>query len=311
MKKSGSKLRRLLMFANSYYLIDTDDKTTRAIKRMEGMSFIRYMINYLMAIVVAIALSFGGYFSMMGDYTARSKVEDEVFNVIPPEQPSIVEKSTREVTTSEPIVSQEEVAAESTYIETHTPVDMYVDTYALNIRNNFSEDAEVIHVSGQGEILSVIAKVNTPDDGVWLKIALPGHSEAYARSEFVTDENPTEEKIVMNQLINTKPKVMTPGTVDGNSVYLGEFKITYYCGCAICCGVAGNPTASGVMPTAGRTVAADPSIPFGTKLVINGYEYVVEDRGGAIKGNRIDIYENTHAEALNHYVVTVPVYKVI
>ena len=37
--------------------------------------------------------------------------------------------------------------------------------------------------------------------------------------------------------------------------YLGNFTLTAYCNCAQCCGTAGNLTASGTVPTAGRTVA--------------------------------------------------------
>ena len=89
---------------------------------------------------------------------------------------------------------------------------------------------------------------------------------------------------------------------NGSYQYLGEFTLTGYCPCAICCGKWSNPsnpiTASGTTPAAGRTVAADTSrYPFGTKLMINGQIYTVEDVGGAIKGNHIDIYFNTHEEA--------------
>lgn len=56
---------------------------------------------------------------------------------------------------------------------------------------------------------------------------------------------------------------------------------------------------SGTRATAGRTIAADTSrFPFGTKLKFNGNTYTVEDRGGAIRGNRIDIYFSSHSEAL-------------
>ena len=82
---------------------------------------------------------------------------------------------------------------------------------------------------------------------------------------------------------------------------LGTYVITAYCTCKICCGVysGGNRTASGTVPTTNRTLAVDTDvIPFGTKLVINGQVYVAEDRGGAIKGKRIDMFFYTHKEAL-------------
>jgi 3D (Asp-Asp-Asp) domain-containing protein len=47
------------------------------------------------------------------------------------------------------------------------------------------------------------------------------------------------------------------------------------------------------------TVAADINVlPFGTSLLIDGHEYIVQDRGGAIQGNRIDVYFDSHQEAL-------------
>ena len=83
---------------------------------------------------------------------------------------------------------------------------------------------------------------------------------------------------------------------------LGEFRLTAYCNCSICCGAyAGmNKTASGTTPTEGRTIAVDPDvIPYGSEVYINGQTYIAEDCGGAIKGNRIDVYFNTHQAAWN------------
>lgn len=72
-----------------------------------------------------------------------------------------------------------------------------------------------------------------------------------------------------------------------------------YCACMQCCGKTNGITASGTKATAGRTIAAPSTYAFGTKIEIAGMgTYVVEDRGGAIKGNKIDIYFNTHEEAL-------------
>lgn len=76
------------------------------------------------------------------------------------------------------------------------------------------------------------------------------------------------------------------------------YKVTAYCPCSKCCGKASGMTASGTKATAGRTVAASSKFAFGTKLNIGGHIYTVEDRGGAVNGNKIDIFVNTHAEAL-------------
>ena len=93
-------------------------------------------------------------------------------------------------------------------------------------------------------------------------------------------------------------------SVEGAEIY----KITAYCPCAKCCGKTNGITACGTKATEGRTVAASAKFAFGTKLNINGIDsYVVEDRGGAIKGNKIDIFVNSHAEALAWGVRYLPV----
>ena len=77
--------------------------------------------------------------------------------------------------------------------------------------------------------------------------------------------------------------------------YLGKFKLTAYCNCAVCCGRwAGGPTASGKMPEQGRTIATG-VLPFGTKLNIGGKIYTVEDRGTPY--GHIDVYMKNHADA--------------
>ena len=82
--------------------------------------------------------------------------------------------------------------------------------------------------------------------------------------------------------------------------YKGVYKITAYCPCKKCCGKSDGITASGVKAIEGITVAMDKSIPFGTKIYIDGVgERIVQDRGGAIKGSRIDLYFDSHQEALN------------
>lgn len=76
-----------------------------------------------------------------------------------------------------------------------------------------------------------------------------------------------------------------------------SIKATAYCPCAKCCGKSDGITSSGVVATSGHTVAAPKKYPFGTQMEINGIVYTVEDRGGAIQGNKIDIFFDTHEEA--------------
>jgi 3D (Asp-Asp-Asp) domain-containing protein len=89
---------------------------------------------------------------------------------------------------------------------------------------------------------------------------------------------------------------------------LGTYKLTAYCSCSKCCGKSDGITASGTKATAGRTVAAK-GIPFGTRLMINGETYIVEDRG--VGSGVIDIYFDSHSEALNFGVQYAKVFSII
>ena len=90
---------------------------------------------------------------------------------------------------------------------------------------------------------------------------------------------------------------------------LGEFVITHYCACGKCTIDGDSITATGTKAAAGRTIAVDPEvIPYGTIVIIDGHAYVAEDCGGAIKGRRIDIFMESHQEALKAGVRTAEVY---
>ena len=104
-------------------------------------------------------------------------------------------------------------------------------------------------------------------------------------------------KIVQVQKVQTSRSSTLPRT-SGSTTGGITYKITAYCPCSKCCGKATGRTASGTKATAGRTVAASSKFAFGTKLNIGGHIYTVEDRGGAVNGNKIDIFVNSHSEAL-------------
>ena len=126
------------------------------------------------------------------------------------------------------------------------------------------------------------------------------------------------EKIKLSEIVIKEPvnkivqiqKNITTSRSGSTVTATGEtkiFKITAYCPCAKCCGKQTGITASGTRATAGRTIAASSQYAFGTKLLINGQVYTVEDRGGAIKGNKIDVYMDSHAQALAWGVKYLPV----
>lgn len=100
------------------------------------------------------------------------------------------------------------------------------------------------------------------------------------------------------EYVNTPKSVVN--YVDNRPINLGKFKLTAYCPCVKCCGKCDGITATGTKAKQGRTIAVDPDvIPYGTKVMINGNEYIAEDCGGAIKDNHIDIYHTSHNDALN------------
>lgn len=121
----------------------------------------------------------------------------------------------------------------------------------------------------------------------------------------------TVVKEPVNKIVQVQKNITSrSGSTVANTSTAGTtkiFKVTAYCSCAKCCGKKTGRTASGTQATSGRTVAASGQFAFGTKLIINGNEYTVEDRGGAIQGNRIDIYMDSHSEAVSWGVRYLPV----
>lgn len=92
---------------------------------------------------------------------------------------------------------------------------------------------------------------------------------------------------------------------------VGVCEITAYCTCVKCCGIWSSEhpsrqgtgyvqkTATGTIPTEGRTVAVDKDvIPLGSIVIIDGVTYIAEDTGNAVKGNVVDIYFDSHEEAV-------------
>ena len=102
--------------------------------------------------------------------------------------------------------------------------------------------------------------------------------------------------------MNVAHDLSVPRNADGEKLKaIGTYKVTHYCACTICTWGSGI-TASG-KPVAEGMIASDWRVlPKGTKVYIKRgdtlVEKVVEDRGGAINGNIIDVYVPSHSQAL-------------
>ena len=153
----------------------------------------------------------------------------------------------------------------------------------------FDEGEEVV----EGEALLQPSSAGT--ESIWAQAATENLQDASeAANAIIVNEG---EAVNVSATAKLKP--------------LGEFRITHYCACSICCGPYSgmNSTASGVPPVTNRTIAVYPKqIPYGTKIVVNGQVYVAEDCGGGIKKNCIDIYVASHEEACSKGMYRTEVY---
>jgi 3D (Asp-Asp-Asp) domain-containing protein len=122
-----------------------------------------------------------------------------------------------------------------------------------------------------------------------------------APTNTAADPKPFAASVASNVLKSLVPPPVVPASPQFT---VRMMEVTAYCACKKCCGPrAAGITASGrpVTYNGGRFVAADKAFSFNTKLLIPGYgegqAVPVLDRGGAIKGNKLDVYFPTHAEA--------------
>ncbi len=93
----------------------------------------------------------------------------------------------------------------------------------------------------------------------------------------------------------------TEPSARGTWAPMGEYRVTAYSACVRCCGKSDGITADGTYAPGfkGVLVSAPKDIPFGTRLWVEGVGLVeVHDRGGAIKGRRLELFFQKYNDAV-------------
>jgi len=159
------------------------------------------------------------------------------------------------------------------------------------------------------EDAKVTVKEETPEQSAEVIPEDTGGSEdTDDTADYETPSSDASDEETAQEEVQDEPESENSESGSSNQgTYLGTFKLTAYCSCSSCCGSwSGGPTASGAMPSAGRTVAMG-GVSFGTKLLINGNVYTVEDRGTAY--GHVDIYMGSHSQALSFGLQYAEVYQ--
>jgi 3D (Asp-Asp-Asp) domain-containing protein len=146
---------------------------------------------------------------------------------------------------------------------------------------------------------ATIAKVNEAAIAKATIVASPAPIVEQPKIELLHDASVTAEPMFK---VPTIPTIALPKAKAHRTI---KMMVTAYCPCTKCCGPdAIGLTASGkdVSYNDSHFVAADKQFAFGANLIIPGYNdnkpVEVQDRGGAIKGNHLDVFFPTHQEAL-------------
>lgn len=133
---------------------------------------------------------------------------------------------------------------------------------------------------------------------------------AFGKDQADPENAPSQAAEVQpTQTIIPTPEVSFEPVEPVNLVYLGEFRVTAYCSCEICCGQWAENRPDGIVYGAsGEELVAGVScaspLPFGTVLEIEGVgTYIVQDRTASwvvdkYGENIVDIYFDDHQAAL-------------
>lgn len=166
----------------------------------------------------------------------------------------------------------------------------YKTTKTLTITKDELQITQSLLQDAQDELGTAQNQLNTTQDELQVEI-----EKSAGLSEALGEKN--KELDIANETISALQND------EYELVYMGEFKITYYCDESYrhICGHGNNLTASGKMTEVGWTAAADWSVlPNGSIIYIDGIGFrEVMDVGGSVKNNHVDVLVQGHQEALD------------
>lgn len=153
-----------------------------------------------------------------------------------------------------------------------------VTTSKLNLRSGPSTKYRVIGSLSRNNSVTILSSSYG-----WHKVRLSNNKEGWASGKYI--------KIGVNSSNTNKND--NNQAVENQGKYTMNVVATAYTGY--------STTSTGQKPVWG-TIAVDPKvIPYGTKVYIPAFDkvFVANNTGGAIKGNKIDIFMNTRKECYN------------
>ena len=259
--------------------------------------------------------------------TSKTKVKDilEENNIVLEENQKTIPDLEAEVTSGQSIQIADKSYNE---VQVATISEEGVQTTLDQLLDNYAPITEKIVVEQVTIPYETVTKTTAEGTDTTNKVLQEGQDGLKEVTYKVKYQNDIEiEKIVLSEVVvkepvdrivqvqkkqtsrSSAPRTTSASTTTASTSGTGgkTYKITAYCPCSKCCGKSTGRTASGTKATAGRTVAAPSNFAFGTKLNIGGHIYTVEDRGGAIKGNKLDIFVNSKTEAIQWGVRYLPV----
>ncbi|MGI5824772.1 MAG: 3D domain-containing protein [Bacillota bacterium] len=143
-----------------------------------------------------------------------------------------------------------------------------------------------------------------------LQAGVPGVDSVLYESVYRDGVKIMDTELSRTTIQEAEDKIVAVGTKSAEAHAAG---VSNYSQCLTVSATAythtGNRTATGTVARVG-VIAVDPRvIPLGTKVYVEGYGFATaEDTGGAIKGNRIDIFLNSNSECINWGRRSVKVY---